>query len=68
MTFKDWRRANGITQLEAAERFDVTLTTVSKWERGVVAPSPRVIRRFLAEGFTENEVFEMFFKDRYGKQ
>lgn len=34
------RRALGLSQVEFARLFDVHFMTVSKWERGLVSPTP----------------------------
>ena len=34
------RKALGLSQVEFARLFDVHFMTVSKWERGVIAPTP----------------------------
>lgn len=39
MNFKEWRQAQGMTQDEAAEFFDVTQSMVSAWERGAKRPA-----------------------------
>jgi len=36
------RKGSGLSQEKAARLLDVTLSTVSKWERGEVTPQPMV--------------------------
>ena len=37
--FRKWRKeVAGLTQIQAAERFDVSQPTISKWEQGKFAP------------------------------
>ena len=36
------RKAKGYTQVELARELDVDVITVSRWERGVVKPIPRL--------------------------
>lgn len=38
MKLKDWRKRDGITQAQAANRIGVSVTTVSRWEAGEVVP------------------------------
>jgi transcriptional regulator with XRE-family HTH domain len=43
-TIKELRRAAGLTQLELANRLQVTPSTVYKWERGANEPSATNLR------------------------
>lgn len=38
MKLKDWRKRDGITQAQAANRIGVSVTTISRWEAGEVVP------------------------------
>jgi transcriptional regulator with XRE-family HTH domain len=40
--FKDMRRKKGFSQAELAQEFGVDVMTISRWERGVVSPIPRL--------------------------
>jgi transcriptional regulator with XRE-family HTH domain len=46
--FKDMRRKKGFSQSQLAREFGVDVMTVSRWERGVVAPIPRLAELALA--------------------
>jgi DNA-binding transcriptional regulator YiaG len=37
-TIREWREREGITQVEAAERLNVSQQTYSSWERGAAYP------------------------------
>lgn len=39
-TLKKYRLLNDMTQEEVAEKLNVSLSTVSKWERGITFPLP----------------------------
>jgi transcriptional regulator with XRE-family HTH domain len=41
-SFKDMRRKKGFSQSELAREFGVDVMTISRWERGVVEPIPRL--------------------------
>ena len=56
------RRVNiGMTQRELAEKLDVTVTTVSKWELGLAVPSNKNLKKVCKilgmqiSDFTESE-------------
>ena len=38
MKLRDWRKRDGITQAQAANRIGVSVTTISRWEAGEVVP------------------------------
>ena len=42
---KEWRIKNELTQEKAAEKLKVAPQTVSKWERGILAPDVSLIPR-----------------------
>lgn len=44
------RKGAGMTQKELADKLGVTITTVSRWEKGDYVPSPRYIKQ-MAEMF-----------------
>lgn len=44
------RKGAGMTQKELADKLGVTITTVSRWEKGEYVPSPRYIKQ-MAEMF-----------------
>ena len=39
------RKGAGMTQKELADKLGVTITTVSRWEKGDYVPSPRYIKQ-----------------------
>lgn len=47
------RKGAGMTQKELADKLGVTITTVSRWEKGEYVPSPRCIKK-LADMFGVN--------------
>jgi len=47
-SFKDMRRKKGFSQVELAREFGVDVMTISRWERGVVSPIPRLAELALA--------------------
>jgi HTH-type transcriptional regulator, cell division transcriptional repressor len=56
------RRVNiGMTQRELAEKLDVTVTTISKWELGLAVPSNKNLKKVCKvlgmqiKDFTESE-------------
>lgn len=42
-TLKSLRIQNGFTQKDVANKLQVTIPTVSSWERGLSVPSPRYV-------------------------
>lgn len=62
-----WRRANGLRQIDLAEKLGVTQSAVSRWECGIDEPSPPVARRILAvvRDYSSNEIArERLFLER----
>lgn len=44
MFIRDLRDSTGLTQKEFAERFDIPLSTLRKWEQGEASPAPYVVK------------------------
>lgn len=45
MTLAEYREWHGITQPEMAQRLGVSAQSISRWERGIVAPRLHMIKK-----------------------
>ena len=48
-TLKAYRKANGLSQDEAARRFGATQAAWSNWERGIRRPGRRYMKRLVRD-------------------
>lgn len=60
LTLKKYRLLNDLTQEEVAEKLEVSLSTVSKWERGITFPLPPSIDK-ICELYNTNYMLINFY-------